>query len=367
MTVGRTLHVKCQTWEQVEQFYARKLRSGKLLSMKVGFDAIAGMPITLGLEMPNGVTIAIDGLVQKTSPLEGDTKTWIEVELVGFTDEVVNRIKALAGAASTPTPTAIPVSRAKTKQPVDELPADEREVFHELTAELKRLRQLSVHEVLGVDRDAEPEDLRRAWMALVRRFHPDLVVRRRSPAITHLAEELTILANRAYDRMREAVVSEGRGIAMGPVVRPPPGWLIGFEDLSSIDRPRPAPAKPPARSRSHVASIPPPINGTPTTATLGGETFETRARTMLRDGDADNAQEVLAAALVLYPRSKALRSLYYVASAMSALAKGEVVLAMSQLETALAHDDRCAEATRLLEHVREHGASDDDLLRSVFR
>jgi hypothetical protein len=61
MSAGRTLHVRCTTWEQVEIFYTRKLRRGKLLSMKVPFRTEIGTPVTLGLELPNQVVIAIDG------------------------------------------------------------------------------------------------------------------------------------------------------------------------------------------------------------------------------------------------------------------------------------------------------------------
>jgi hypothetical protein len=107
--------------------------------------------------------------------------------------------------------------------------------------------------------------------------------------------------------------------------------------------------------------------GAPPAAAHGGETFETRAREMLSQGDADNAQEVLAAALVVYPRSRPLRSLYYVASAMAALVKGEVMLATSQLETALAHYDQCTEAARLLDHLRKHDPGDQEAMRRVFR
>ena len=84
-------------------------------------------------------------------------------------------------------------------------------------------------------------------------------------------------------------------------------------------------------------------------------------------GEADNAQEVLAAALVVYPRSRPLRSLYYIASALSALEKGEVMLATSQLETALAHHEQCVEASAMLEHMRKHGQSDLEALKRLFK
>lgn len=367
MAGGRTLHVRCTTWEQVESFHARKLRRGKLLSMKVPFAAALGTPVTLGLELPNEVVIAIDGTVRKTSPIEGDTKTWIEVELHGFTEEVLARIKDMAAGIETlpPPPEAPPERPSKIEMVSQTLPADERQLFQHLTSELKRMRQAAVHEVLGVSRDADADEIRRGWMALVKRMHPDLVARRKAPAITHLAEELTILANRAYDRLRQALVAEGRAAVVGPVVRAPPGWLVGFDDLASGS------GSDPARRRTAQASTVPAIEqAVPVPVTSkgsGGEAFEVRARKMLLQGDPDTAQEVLAAALVVYPRSKPLRSLYYVASAVSALGKGEVMLATSQLEAALAHHEGCAEAQRLLDHVKRNGETDSDSIRRVFQ
>jgi hypothetical protein len=102
-------------------------------------------------------------------------------------------------------------------------------------------------------------------------------------------------------------------------------------------------------------------------AAQGGESFENRARMMLSNGDADHAQEVLAAALCVYPRSRPLRSLYYVASAVAALHKGERMLATSQLETALAHYEHCAEAAQILDYMKKHAHTSHEELRRFFR
>jgi hypothetical protein len=451
MVAGRTLQVRCATWEQVEVFHTRKLRRGKLLSMKVPFRAEIGTPVTLGLELPNRVVVSIDGRVQKATPIEGEaTKTWIEIELVGFTEEVLGRIKAMMASAQlpedpTPPPVVVPIegaradgsaglaapargptqpspqpqpqAQAQAAQPAappqppvaqpappplpklppltslppplsrvpspppppgPALPTDEHQLFLHLTAELRRLRQLAVHEVLGVGRDADAEEIRLGWMWLVRRHHPDLVARHHAPAITHLAEELTILYNRAYDRLRTALVLEGRATSTGSVLQQPAGWLVGFEDISSRgasarievladeDAAAPTPAPEPSGAGSGpVAAAPPP--GAPASAVQGGEAFETRARMMLSNGDADHAQEVLAAALCVYPRSRPLRSLYYVASALAALMKGERMLATSQLETALAHYEHCVEAAQILEYMRRHAHADHIELRRFFR
>ena len=200
MAAARTLHVRCTTWQQVEVFHTRKLRRGKLLSMRVPFRADPGSEVTLNLELPNQVVIVIEGVVLKAStPIDADPKvakadagkTWLEVELVGFTEDVVARIRRMAtgepaGPAPEPPP---PPPRTRTTGQLsalsgDELPADERALFQQLTAELRRLRSLAVHEVLGVPRDADAEQIRLGWMDLIRRHHPDLVARRNAPAIT---------------------------------------------------------------------------------------------------------------------------------------------------------------------------------------
>jgi len=367
MAAARTLHVRCTTWEQVEVFHTRKLRRGKLLSMRVPFRADPGSEVTLNLELPNQVVIVVDGVVLKAStPIDADPKaargdagkTWLEVELVGFTEDVVARIRRMAaGETADPAPAAPPPRTRTTGQlsalSGDELPADERALFQQLTAELRRLRSLAVHEVLGVPRDADAEQIRLGWMELIRRHHPDLVARRNAPAITHLAEEITILINRAYDRLRVALVAEGRAASVGPALTPPPGWLVGFDDISSTGanlRSKLVHTLHNGGNAPQVEPVAPPRRISPDGE--GGEAFEARARAMLGDGDADNAQEVLAAALCVYPRSRPLRSLYYVASAISALGKGEVMLATSQLETALAHHEDCTEAAAILELLR---------------
>jgi hypothetical protein len=363
---ARTLHVRCTSWEQVDLFLSRKLRKGRFLSMKVPFTAKLGSPVTLGLELPNELVIAVEGVVQRASAVDGEAnKTWIEIELVGLTEDVLARIQSLAhGDGEEPEEISIerdepapppPERRSQVMMAVGaELPADERELFLKLSAELRRLRSAAVHEVLGVAQDAEPEQVRVAWKAMIRRQHPDLVARRNAPALTHLAEELTILANRAYDRLRSALVAEGRGTAVGPALAAPPGWLVGFDDIQSDRTPAPAAKAPigPKAPRTEPAS--------------GSEAFEARARQMLGQGDASTAREVLAAALVVHPRSKPLRSLYYVATALGALQDGEIMLAQSQLETALAHHEQCTEAALMLDHIRKFGSNNAEAVQRLF-
>lgn len=371
---SRTLHVRCNTWEQVEVFHTRKLRRGKLLSMKVPFQTEVGASVTLGLELPNQVVMAIDGVVQKASPIEGDSKTWIEVELAGFTEEVVAKIRAMASGAElpkervtgersprAPSPTEGPARIPPSPTPTEDLIATtgERQLFQQLTQELRRLRQASVHDVLGVGRGAGPAEIRRGWLQLIRRVHPDLVARHGAPAISHLAEEMTILSNRAYDRLRATLVAEGRAESIGPLLRPT-GWIVGLDELDSATVKPLRPPEPPPVTRD-PGKTPPPAS------VQGAEVFELRARTKLAAAEPGEAQEILAAALVVYPRSRPLRSLYYVSSAVAALANGEVMLAVSQLETALAHHEQCSEAALMLDRIRDRGSISIDEVRKIFQ
>ncbi|MEZ4364042.1 MAG: hypothetical protein R3B48_27970 [Kofleriaceae bacterium] len=422
MSPPRTLHIRCGTWEQVEAFYSRKLRRGRLLSMRVPFAPELGSELTIGLELPSHIVMTIDGVVRKCEPNEGDDRHWIEIELVGLSEELLRGLRDMvASASATPTKGRVPTGDTanvvssppprRTAAPPpsedapprlpritapispiieEELPSDERELFGALSTELRRLRLAAVHEVLGVSRDARAEEIRAGWMAHVRRFHPDVLAPHRSDAVSHLAEELTILGNRAYDRLRVALVAEGRGAAFGPALFTPHGWLVGFDDLSTSDVPARAVAKP----RTTTTAAPPVAPSAPTTplsasapppaatssfletgfehlpsaaSSRTGESYEAQAREALAAGDSSAAREVLAMALVAFPRSRPLRSLYYVASALTALAAGQIVLATSQLETALAHHEGCVEASLVLEQIHRNGGTDYDALRKVFQ
>src|SRR5436853_2732554 len=341
MASGRSLHIKCGTWDQVEAFYQRKLRRGNVLSMKVPFTADRGTGITLGLELPNQLIVQIEGKVLKASHVDGSDRTWMEIELGGLTAELKARLRNLVAEGR-----AAAAVKPKPGEPnADELPADERQLFLHMSHELRRLRQLAVHNVLGVDGDADPGVVRRGWLELVSKYHPDVAAPHRSAAISHLAEEILILVNRAYHRMRASLVAEGRATALGPGMVQPHGWLIGFDDLATGDR-EPVPemrrnssTSMPVRFAAKVTmdnlSPPPPLQPTargtdggsergersgPVSTTPppaeAGDSFEHKARALLATGDNPAAKEMLAAALGVYPRSRPLRSLYYVASAL---------------------------------------------------
>jgi hypothetical protein len=373
----RTLRVKCASWDQVEAFYLRKIRRGRTATIRVPFVPMVGEPIAVALELPNDLTVAIDGTIVSVHT-QGDDRSAIDIDLHGLTPEVVDRLETLVsdGRAAAALPGTVPPPSAEERR---EEVASASNLVVQLDGELRRLRQLAVHEVLGVTWDASAIEVRAAWRRLCQRFHPDVVAAQGSIAVSHLAEELMILANRAYDRMRAALVAEGRAASLGPALRPEKGWLVSFDQISTGDV-TPAPEQQdegPTRRRKAPTTGVPTIRFEPNTETVlddltmpgsgapsaeaslraareatSDNQFEKQARARLAAGDHQAAREILAAALYVYPKHPPLRALYHVASAMEALDTGQSAHAAAQLEAALSVDPGCREAQSALADLR---------------
>jgi hypothetical protein len=378
MSAPRTLRVKCASWDQVESFYLRKLRRGRSVTIRVPFVPHVGDAIAVGLELPNDLVVVVDGTITGVHP-SGDDRAAIDIELHGLSPDLVDRLETLVAdgraAASEPDTTEEPAA-PPPRRPDDPAHA----LVVQLDAELRRLRQLAVHEVLGVPWDASAVEVRTAWRQLCQRFHPDVLASHGSAAVAHLGEELMILVNRAYDRMRASLVAEGRAAALGPALRPEKGWLVAFDAISTGEvTPSPVgavvanepPPPPEARRRKAPTTGQPSVRFEKTTETVFDDlaasdsasldaaraaatdnVFEKQARARLSAGDHRAAREVLAAALYVYPKNQVLRALYHVSSAMGALDDGQHEHASAQLEAALSADPGCREARDALDELR---------------
>ncbi len=296
--VTHSLKVKCPTWDHVESFYARKVKEGNSLSARVPFHPHVGEVVTIALELPDELVIAIESEVLETAPAPDGRKSAVRMRLVGLTPSVRSRLESLVAEARRQKSVSGPRPRPETPPmpqvlpppepvdaPVDELvespvvpspeqvPARERAVFVELEGELKRMREAAANEVLGVKWDASVEEIRGAYFALTRRLHPDVYARHRSPAIQLIASELFIHINRAYDRMRDAAVASGSAIAPGPALLPHRGWMAEFDDIGAQAPARPAvavPASPPAARRAAAPPPTPPPRSPPAGERTGG-------------------------------------------------------------------------------------------------
>ncbi len=377
MAAPRLLRVRCATWDQVEAFYKRKLRPGGRLTMKVGFATAIGSPVTLVLELPNQIALSVDGEVTGGAEIEGKA---VEITLRGLTAELISRLESL-------------VADARAGALVPEAQDEEARLLAARRAELARLRRLPTHEILGVSREPSPGELRGAWLALARREHPDGVARYASLALTTVAIEIVALAGAAYERVRAALVADGRGLAVGATVRSTGGWqhdagvvagslvgerrvpavaaevearrsapVLAFDAMVSgahvaVTAPVPMPAPPAVTgdgSRPRATSV---VQGIVAEVSSGvrvgaGDRFARQVRQHLALGDHALATNLAEAALQLYPDDRRLRGLLAVAAAMAACARGDRGAAVTALETAIAADPNGGEAATALAELR---------------
>lgn len=83
------------------------------------------------------------------------------------------------------------------------------------------------YELLGVDRDARQEDIKKAYRKLARKYHPD--VSKEPDAEARMKDVNEAFAVLSDPEKRAAYDNVGKGFQPGQDFRPPPGWNSGYE------------------------------------------------------------------------------------------------------------------------------------------
>ncbi|HUB07926.1 MAG TPA: DUF4388 domain-containing protein [Myxococcales bacterium] len=100
--------------------------------------------------------------------------------------------KAAPKSAEPPAPTAAPA-----RQPPS------RETAEKLAGEVASLRRKTHFEILGVKKDTPPHELRRAYLALAKEYHPDKHYSSASAEVRELAAEIYHLVSIAYETLTD--------------------------------------------------------------------------------------------------------------------------------------------------------------------
>jgi DNA-binding response OmpR family regulator/TolA-binding protein len=88
------------------------------------------------------------------------------------------------------------------------LSSDERDLREQLGAKLSAMRRADFFEVLGVQRKAGREDIKRAYFALAKEYHPDKHSMSKSAEVRELAQQMYDLISAAHDTLADPAEQE---------------------------------------------------------------------------------------------------------------------------------------------------------------
>ncbi len=91
---------------------------------------------------------------------------------------------------------------------LNQLSNDEGVVRERLAAKVAAMRRLDLFEVLGIRRNANREDIKRAYFALAKEYHPDKHYHSSSAEVRHLAQEIYDLVSTAHDTLTDPAERE---------------------------------------------------------------------------------------------------------------------------------------------------------------
>ncbi len=273
------MRVRCRTWSEFRTFYTRDISRGGVF-LRTTTPPPVGTSVRISLALPDQRAVELRATVVHVVPPGTPEETaGMGLRFLDLTDEQRARIDQLLSVASAAEGTA-----------------DHHQLRRELLQELSRLREASAHMALRVPPDADPDLVRKAYLHLAKRSHPDLYCRFPGDGIQNAASEIFFLIRRAYERMRD--------------------------------------------SRAHTA--------TAATTTVDAAAAVARARCAWQASDYATAVAWMRRAVDIAPKNPYMRAAYHAASGAAARAAGNPSVARKHFESALVFDRGCKVALAAL-------------------
>lgn len=159
---------------------------------------------------PWAVLREIGGLLPEEADLV--LESWVQTGLVLIEE---GQPRANGAATNAPTPEAMPSAGEDAIDPSLDLDV---EIQRSALAFEARLAHASYHELLGVERGAEPREIKRAYFRLSKKFHPDRYFRRNVGAYALRLDRIFKHVALAYELLSDPAtrVEIERSIASGP-------------------------------------------------------------------------------------------------------------------------------------------------------
>ena len=210
-TGALSIKLKCASWPQLATIYKRDLMRGAMF-LKASTPPPIGTQVRIDLTLPSGSVIVLTGTVDQlvTDPQRG---TGVELKLAPIPAGTIWMIESALSAEQNkkrpPTSSGVPIGAMAAVQsgPVPvlggggELVEAETDLVRALVAEAESLKKLNPFLVLGIGYEASDNDVRAAFGALTKRYHPDRFARYETIELRNVAAEIFILIRDAYRRL----------------------------------------------------------------------------------------------------------------------------------------------------------------------
>jgi tetratricopeptide (TPR) repeat protein len=352
-----TVRLRCASWEQLEAIHRRDLSRGALFLRSANRPPI-DTPISVHLSLPSGTLIILAGAIHAHVPEGGlgGRGPGVEIALEAIPASTMWLIESALKAHRQAG--ASPAGRGEDRNSASDEPAPpsieagapvadaEDELVSALEEELQALRRMNPFQVLGLAPDAGDQDVRNAFAALSKRYHPDKYARYDSRAARDLAAEIFILIRDACRALHAGPARELASAAVGGTgtqrkVAPPP------------DAERTSPAPPASAAEPGSTAAPQGEEITTPSATR-----HARANALLDEGRYDEALTLFGLAARRDPHDRDAVLGVELAEGLKALAARDRLEAAQRFEAVLELDPDNERAARGLTEIRRQATEE---------
>lgn len=347
-----TVKLRCSSWRQLSAIHARDLSRGAFF-LKTAKPPALGTRMRINLSLPSGSVIKLEGIIKShlgAGELDG-RGPGIDIELDAIPQSVLWLIESALTSAG-----LAPVSQRATPSNSTEVDdsgmedggavvAAEAELIRALWQEIQSMSKLNPFQMLQVPQDSDDQQVRSAFGALTKKYHPDRYARYESFEVRELASEVFILLRDAYRRISAESGRQKERSLLAPAKR------ISAEKTLVDSQPV---FHESANAAETLTDMPPeprdltkPIRMTPSHAGHAATGMQ-----LIEAGEYQQAREILSTASRKDRNDLRARAGYELVEGLLALNKGDRMEAGQRFEAALDFDPSNERAAREIAEMR---------------
>ena len=267
-----SIKLRCTSWKQLAAIYERDLKRSAVF-LKSAAPPPIGTSVRINLTLPTQTLIILNGTVAHhvAAGELGGRGPGVDIELHSVPQSAMWIIESALDAAQredrgNDTGDGHDSATDADLEEGGKFVAAEEELLAALSQELESLRKLNPFQVLGVGYETGDTEIRAAFGALTKRYHPDRFARYESSEARRVAAEIFILIRNAYQRIenpesRTQMIQQlqKRRVTQRPI-QPAPPPIRRDQASSAVEEPDPVVSTPPRPAPPERVPEPEPIS-----------------------------------------------------------------------------------------------------------